>query len=427
MVLQTRSIPILLGNANYYGTLAAVRSLGNAGVKVETADPARVCHGRYSRYASGHLVCPSFHDTDAWVDWLLRIGRSGPRRAIYATSDAVSFALARHQSELSTVFDLYQPSLETIMSILDKGQLLQNAHAVGIDTPATWFPKSSDEAATIADGIGGQVLVKPRSQLIQRTMTKGIVTPGRGSDVKPVFDRYLRDACVESDFIRRNPDTAFPLIQRFYPQAIETVYSLTGFREKEHGRFVMRGAKKVLQFPRKIGVGLCFEPASVDPVLAERAARLCERIGYYGVFELEFIIVDQSAFLIDFNGRFYNQIAFDIARAMDLPAMAYAAAIGDHDALACLMRASDAEENAGVTGFCNRFALGTMVKIQRTMGKMSTQEAKQWQQWLDGPAEAIIDAVAHPDDPLPWYFDVAQQLLRAVRHPRAAVMQYAAK
>ncbi len=422
--MQTRSIPMLLGDANYYGTLAAVRSLGRAGVKVETADPSRVCHGRYSRFANGHLVCPPFHDTDAWAEWLLRIGRAGPRRAIYATSDAVSFALARHQDELGAVFDLYQPRLEAIMSILDKGLLLQHAQAVGIDTPDTWFPKSSDEAAMIADELGGQVLIKPRSQLVQRTMTKGIVTSARSSDVRPVFDRYLRDAALECDFIRRNPDTAFPLMQRFYPQAIDTVYSLTGFREREHGRCVMRGAKKVLQCPRKIGVGLCFEPSAVDPILAERAARLCERIGYYGVFELEFIMVDQSAFLIDFNGRFYNQIAFDIARGMDLPAMAYCSAIGDQEALAALIRGSEEGERAGVTGFCNRFALATMINVQQTMGKISPQEAKHWRGWLDGPADAIIDAVADPDDSLPWYFDVAQHFLRAARHPRAAIMQY---
>ena len=161
--------PIILANASYYGTLAAVRSLGRAGVEVLTVDPSMFCRGRYSRYTSQHLACPAFEKTNALAEWLLQLGRTGPRRAIYATSDAVSFALALYRDDLSGAFDLYQPGLDTIMSILDKGQLLQNAQAIGMDTPATWFPQTGDEAAKIAKDVGGKLLIKPRSQLAQRT------------------------------------------------------------------------------------------------------------------------------------------------------------------------------------------------------------------------------------------------------------------
>src|SRR5579871_578172 len=108
---ETRSGAILLANANYYGTLAATRSLGRAGVKVVTVDPLGICHSRFSRYSSQHLRCPPFEDSGAWVEWLLRKARIGPHRTIYATSDAVSFALARYRDELSADFELYQPNL----------------------------------------------------------------------------------------------------------------------------------------------------------------------------------------------------------------------------------------------------------------------------------------------------------------------------
>src|ERR1700739_1345020 len=98
---ETRSAAILLGNASYYGTLAAVRSLGRAGVKVVTIDPSRTSLSRYSRYSSQHLRGPACEESSAWAEWLLRKARIGPRPAIYATSDAVSFALARYRKELS--------------------------------------------------------------------------------------------------------------------------------------------------------------------------------------------------------------------------------------------------------------------------------------------------------------------------------------
>src|SRR5215510_3578574 len=74
---------MVLCNASYYGTLAAVRSLGRAGVPVVTVDTDVLAPARYSRYSSLHLSSPSSQAAD-WSDWLFALGRSGPRRVIYA-------------------------------------------------------------------------------------------------------------------------------------------------------------------------------------------------------------------------------------------------------------------------------------------------------------------------------------------------------
>jgi predicted ATP-grasp superfamily ATP-dependent carboligase len=422
--METQSAAILLGNANYYGTLAAVRSLGRAGIKVVTADPSMLCLSRYSRYSSQHLRCPAFEESSAWAEWLLQKARIGPRQAIYATSDAVSFALARYRNELGANFELYQPGLETIMSILDKGLLIQNAQAVGIETPPTWFPQNSAEAANIAKNAGETVLIKPRSQLAQRTGTKGTVVESRGHQLQTIFDSYVKDQLTNSEFAKQSPVTMTPLIQQFYPQAIENVYSLTGFRERIGGGVIMRAARKILQQPRRIGIGLCFEPALVDPLLADRAKRLCERIGYYGVFELEFVIAEGKAMLIDFNGRLYHQIAFDIARGMELPALAYAAATRNQPEVTRLMAHGNLGKHDDIAGFSNHFVLATMVKMQRILRTMSRKDTARWLNWSRGSNGTIIDAVRDPDDALPTFVDVAQYLLHCLRHPRAFVRHY---
>jgi len=420
--LERQSAAILLGNANYYGTLAAVRSLGRGGVTVVIVDPSMICHSRYSRYSSQHLTCPAFEESSAWAEWLLRKARIGPRRAIYATSDAVSFALARYRNELSADFELYQPGLDTVMSILDKGLLMQNAQAIGIETPQTWFPQNSAEAAKIAKDAGGKVLIKPRSQLAQRTKTKGSVVESRGHRVQSIFDSYMKDRSINSEFAKQNPVT--PLIQQYYPQAVENVYTLSGFREKIGGGVIMRAARKILQQPRSIGIGLCFEPALVDPLLADRTKRLCERIGYYGVFELEFILAEGKAMLIDFNGRFYHQIAFDIARGMELPALAYAAATRNKAEVTRLMAHGNSGKHDDVAGFCNHFVLATMVKTQRILRTMSRKDAARWLDWSRGSHGTMIDAVKDPHDALPAFVDVARYLLHSLQHPRAFVRQY---
>jgi D-aspartate ligase len=413
---------ILLGNANYYGTLAAVRSLGQRGVTVVTVDPSRICHGRYSRYSSQHLTCPAFEESSAWAEWLLRKARIGPRRAIYATSDAVSFALARYRNELSADFELYQPGLDTVMSILDKGRLMQHAHAIGIETPPTWFPQDGAEAAKIAKDVGEKVLIKPRSQLGQRTKSKGSVVESRGDRVQFIFDSYMEDRSTTSEFAKQNPAT--PLIQQYFAQAAESVYSLSGFRETIGGGIIMRAARKILQQPRSIGIGLCFEPALVDPLLADRTKRLCERIGYYGVFELEFILAEGKAMLIDFNGRFYHQLAFDIARGMELPALAYAAATRNQAEVTRLMEYGNSGKHDDVAGFSKHFVLATMVKTQRILGTMSRKDAARWLEWSRGSHGTMIDAVKDPHDALPAFVDFAGFLLHSLRHPRAFIRQY---
>ena len=59
--------------------------------------------------------------------------------------------------------------------------------------------------------------------------------------------------------------------------------------------------------------------------------------------------------LIDFNGRFYNQLAFDIARGMDLPGMVYASAIGATEELERLVSRVPLRDKEQPLVFCNGF------------------------------------------------------------------------
>ncbi len=414
---------MLLANANYYGTLAAVRSLGRAGIQVSTLDPSRLSLGGYSRYTRHHLKCPDFNRSNEWAEWLMQRGRTGPRSAIYATSDAVLFAIALHRDELSKSFALYQPGLETVVKILDKGKLLDSAREVGVETPETWLPKTAAEAGRIASGVRGQLVIKPRSQLSQRSLTKGAVVDGDEKQASAMFNRYAENASHGSEFARANPESLTPLVQRFYPEALDNVYSLTGFRDM-NGQMVLRGARKILQLPRKVGVGLCFEEAPIDAELAHSASRLCEHIGYFGVFEMEFIIAEHKRMLIDFNGRFYGQMALDIVRGMNLPALAYAAATSAPEGLSQLMADEVVREDQFSKAFCNGFELKLTINMQRVFGSMSREEVNRWRVWSTQAGPRAVDAVHDHEDPFPRVVDVTRHFLNFVRHPRAFIRRH---
>jgi predicted ATP-grasp superfamily ATP-dependent carboligase len=201
------------------------------------------------------------------------------------------------------------------------------------------------------------------------------------------------------------------------------VYSISGFRDVSGKFVVMRAARKILQRPRRLGVGLCFEEADLRNDLAECAMRLFESIGYFGVFEIEFIVSGGRALLIDFNGRLYNQVAFDIARGVDLPAIAYAAAIGNQPEMARLVSTSATRIERGGLVFCDQLGLAITMITKRALGKLSFNETNHWRRWRETHSGQVVDAVNDSADPLPAFINAAQQFLKAVRHPRAFIWQ----
>src|SRR5580693_2971738 len=119
---------MLLFDAQYYGTLAAVRALGRDGINVTVVDSTSSGLALWSRYAARRLRCPSLAGgMMPFVEWLLSLGEREPGQVIYPTSDDVSYAFASHREELARSFKLYQPDLTTMMGLLDKGRLIDHA------------------------------------------------------------------------------------------------------------------------------------------------------------------------------------------------------------------------------------------------------------------------------------------------------------
>ncbi len=417
---------MLLCNGTYYGTLAAARALGNDGVPVTVADPSQMAPALWSRHVTQRLQCPEFEDMERFSTWLLALGEQTTRHVLYPTSDELSFAIALHRHELSPHFALYQPDLETVMHVLDKGQLNEHARAVGLDVPDTWLPANIADVERIGREADGTLMVKPRTQVTFGVHAKGILAAPGPDALRDAYARFTSNEHVHGAALAsRFPEATRPMIQRYYPEAADGIYSLAGFRDRTGKHFAVLGAKKVLQRPRRLGIGLCFEAAPVDPALAAGVARLCERIGYFGVFEIEFIQVGGRSLLIDMNPRFYSQMAFEVARGLRLPQIAYAAALGDDDEVARLVAAAPPSNRPSDFAYCNRFELGVQVRAQRLSNSMTVEDAARWRRWLVNHEGRLVDAVADADDPRPGALAVALQVFRYLRYPRVFIRSIA--
>jgi hypothetical protein len=120
------------------------------------------------------------------------------------------------------------------------------------------------------------------------------------------------------------------------------------------------------------------------------------------------------------NPRFYHQLALDVARGLDLPRLAYAAATGDVETVERLVAAAPSGGPSSHV-FCNTIGLRMLVSAQRFFGTMTEKEVQRWREWSHDPAKIVVDSVAAADDPRPYYAEVASQVYGCVRHPRAFV------
>jgi D-aspartate ligase len=414
--MSSTRLPALLCDATFHGTLAAVRSLGRGGIPVFVADQRRITPAGWSRYATRTLRSPHVSHADAFLEWLQRLGeREGPI-VVYPTSDEMAFLLSAHKGELEKHLRLYQPDLDTTLRVLDKKRLIEAAAKAGIESPPTFFPTTGAEVERVAREAEGPLLVKPRTQLFLETHGKGALVPAART-VHEAFDDYRRDHVHLPPIADRMPELMDPMLQRYYPEAAEGIYSLSGFRGKGGTPLRLLGATKVLQRPRRLGIGLCFESAPIPDDLRERVRRLLDELGYFGVFELEFIRAEGRHLLIDMNPRFFNQIQLDVSRGLDLPRLAYAAASGDDAELASV--AGRPPTLPADQAFCNGIGLRILVGAQRAFGSMSPAEAARWDDWKRKHEGGLVDSIAADDDPGPFLAESAGQLYSCLRHPRS--------
>jgi predicted ATP-grasp superfamily ATP-dependent carboligase len=389
-------------------------------VPVIVADCRRRATAFFSRYTARRLRCPPTDDAERLVEWLATLPRrEGPGPyVVYPTSDEIVVLLASHRAALSKHFVFYQPDLRTTWRVLDKKNLLEEARAAGLEVPDTWFPRDAGDARRVAREADGPLMIKPRTQVMLSHHSKGIlVTDGAdGSHLVREYDRFRRENAYAPWMVRTFPELTQPLVQRYHGDASQCVYSIAGFRDVSGRHLAMSGSVKVLQRPTGMGIGLCFESAAVAPDLARRTAQLLERLGYFGVFELEFLRDGERSMLIDMNPRFYNQLALDIARGLDLPKIAYEAALGDGAAVARLVAAHHGGDGPMV--FCNRIGLHMLLGAKRLFGRISREDATRWRRWARDPAKTVIDSVDAAGDPVPTLAEAASQVYECLRHPR---------
>lgn len=406
----TRRPGALLLVADYHGTLAAVRSLGRAGVDVTVADWRRLVPARWSKYTRRTLRCPDpTSQPREVISWLLELGAREPGLVLLPTTDDLAWLFARHRAELQQHYVMDTPSLDSVYGVLNKWRLRAACEAVGIDTPETWLSLDAKE-------LKFPLLIKPQTQTLLFPHQKGRVVRD-ASQLRAQYDDFRASTQYAEALTEVDPGVRLPMLQHLVES--RGIYGLSGFIDASGELFVVSAARKVLQKPQVLGVGLCFQQSRLNAPLAEKLRALCRHLGYHGMFEVEFLENDGKELLIDFNPRCYGQIGFDISRGADLPLMAYLHATGDLQALRAVIEAAKRRlSHEHSRAWCDRISLELFLKLRQLFGAADEAQLRTWSQWIASNQKHLTDAVIDRDDWVPGVIAALSVFWQHARHPR---------
>jgi len=405
---------VLLLGADYYGTLAAARCYGKNGLDVVMADDNENGRALYSKYVREKLVHPPLSRPKELVDWLVDWGRKNPGTLLYPPNDHLSWLFAAEKERLSKSFLMFSPSESAIITLLDKARMHEACASVGID-----FPETREVSQTTTKW---PVLLKPRTQVFLESGIKGFIVQDEAT-LASELARFRQLVKFNSVLVDKHPDVVEPMVQEYLTAAETSIFSVSGFAASD-GTIVARAAMKVLQRPRKVGIGLCFEGRAIEQVLVDKLSALCKKIGYAGTFESEFIADGDKRLLIDFNPRFYSQMGFDIARGIPLPMLVWYAAKGDQAKLDEELAKARAWRATGDERYCHKTMLDLVLTLQGLSGQMSLGDVRHWKRWHRDHQNMVTDAVRDSDDPKPARIDAAMWVKHFAKHPRSFVRSF---
>ena len=395
-----KKLTALLATASASGTISAVRNLAANGIDVGVIASHPLAAAAWSRSASHVYSAPPKSANERFLERLLEIGQADPGQILLPTSDETVWLYTANSCVLSQHFCLYQPPPATIHCVLDKKLLAEAAGRSGLAGLPSWFPNGINDVKTLASTLPYPILIKPRTHVHRIRNDKGIVAHSP-SEMIEKYQAFIDREVGRTGGPPNSPDADLPILQQFVRVGSEGVVSVTGFVDRTGEYFVTRHATKVFQRSQPVGVGVCFESVPARVELSEAVRKFCRDLGYFGIFEVEFVWFNGSWVVIDFNPRLYNQVGMDIERGMSLPLFACLDAAGETEALRSAVANAQVEDENAKAVYYDRFTLHAILLALTMTRRISRQDRLYWRGWANANSSNAVDAAIDARDPIP--------------------------
>ncbi|MDQ2943477.1 MAG: hypothetical protein M3R21_07400 [Candidatus Dormibacteraeota bacterium] len=294
--------------ADSVGALAAIRSLGRAGVRVIAVHQTPHALGFRSRYAE-RWICPDPRgDEPGFIDSLSALGeRLGEPVPIFPIADSHLYAIARNFDRLRDRFLLPFPEPERLERLRDKRYQVELAASAGLPVPLT--------------------VDSPRDALVYPVLVKSSDSAGF---VDALGVKALRcDSRSELDEALERARLLSPHIQEWIPGPDRDLY-LAGAYLNAHGEVLgVVTCKKLRQVPPEIGTIRVGEAIPL-PEVAELAVAFLQAARCYGPSDIEFKLDRRDGRLkfIEVNPRLVQWQGLASAAGVDIALLAYRDLVG---------------------------------------------------------------------------------------------------
>jgi D-aspartate ligase len=294
--------------ADSVGALAAIRSLGRAGVRVIAVHQAPDALGFRSRYAE-RWICPDPRDDEqGFVDSLVALGeRLGGPVPIFPVADPHLYAIARNFDRLRDRFLLSFPEPERLERLRDKRFQVELAAQAGLQVPRT--------VDTPDDDLVYPVLVKSSdsARFVDALGVKAVRCDSR-SELDQAYARAL---------------PFNPHIQEWIPGPDQDLYLAGAYLNATGEVLGVVTCRKVQQVPPEVGtirVGEAFP----SPEIADLAVAFLREARCYGPSDVEFKLDrrDGRFKFIEMNPRLVQWQGLASAAGVDIALLAYHDLIG---------------------------------------------------------------------------------------------------
>jgi D-aspartate ligase len=286
--------PAVVVGVGWVAGLAAIRSLGRAGIRVLAVDERKSALGFRSRYAEPHLA-PT-REGDAYVGFLRELGPG----VVFPTHDDDVETIARNRSELA--FTCPFPGWDVLGRAQDKREQVAAAVRAGVRVPST--------ADAPSDDVRLPAVVKPaRAPEFRRRFGVKAFRCETPSELAEAFERA---AGFE------------PLVQEWIPGGDDSLYTLGSYVAEDGRALGIFSGRKLRQTPRAIGTARVAEAVWEDEVV-EQGLALIRELGLWGISQVEFKRDPRDGHfkLIEVNPRLWEWHGLAAASGVDLPLIAY--------------------------------------------------------------------------------------------------------
>ena len=290
-----------------YRALAAVRSLGRRGVPVHVIASGNDRLASFSRYTRA-----TFHWPDGERDrleLLERLARAdGETWMLLPSHDELAAFVSQHHQRLAQLFALTTPPWEIFRLTYDKRGTYELAQSVGVDCPATFYPRNRSEVEQLE--LTFPVILKPAAKPEDNLLT--LAKAWRLDDRDELLRRY-DEACA---FM--SPDLL--MIQELIPGGGTAQLSYAALAESGEVLHSLV-ARRTRQYPADFGRASTFVETIEDPGLEEPSRRVLEAARFSGLVELEYKIDEQSGrtLLLDMNPRVWGWQSLCTRAGVDFP------------------------------------------------------------------------------------------------------------